>query len=389
MLFAKTIQSVVSVILGVCVLTACQTMRSSDIDIEAVLFDQGFSGARHIQLEDQQAIFSLSDEARQFVKNAIGKTADPVEQMTNLVEIIFGHSQFNLLYDGNANTTASETFKNRAANCLSMSIMTYALAKEAGIGVDFQEVDIPEFWTRRDGYSLLNGHINLRLTPKADPQVYQFQTEGYQVDFDPESSRQHFSRRIVSRNTVLAMYYNNKGADALVNNRFTEAYAYFKQAILSDNMFESSLINLGFLYRLNGHYSQAQMAYEYALKLNPDSLTAMENLAYLFSITDRSEQASVLLTKVERKRADNPYYFVNLGETELDLGNYQAALQHFKKALSLSRKTHETYFGLARTYFKLGDKTLTEHYLQLAKDYANNTRDEARYQSKLNFLTSL
>ena len=389
MLFTKTLRTAMFVVLSISALTACQTSHQMNIDAQTVLFDQGFIGFERVQLEDQQAIFSLSDDARQFVKNAVSRTTDPEEQVRNLVESIFGHSKFNLLYDGNANTTASETFKNRAANCLSMSIMTYALAKEAGMGVDFQDVDIPEFWTRRQGYSLLNGHINLRLTPKVDPYIYKWQTQGFQVDFDPEASRQKFSRRVVNINTIMAMFYNNKGADALVNNRFTEAYAYFRQAILTDSLYESSMVNLGFLYRLKGYFSQAQTSYDYALRINPNSLSAMENLAYLYSLTDRPEQARALLSKVERRRADNPYYFVNLGETELDLGNYHSALQYFKKALSLSRKTHEIYFGLARTYFKLDDKALTEHYLQLAKNYANNPRDEGRYQQKLNFLTSL
>ena len=342
-----------------------------------------------MKLEKEQDIFYLDTNAKQFVKNAIGNIVDPVEQLTALVETIFGHSKFNLLYDGNANTTANETFKNRAANCLSMSIMTFAMAEEAGFGVKFQQVDIPEYWTRRDGFSLLNGHINLRMLPKADPHVYQFQVQGFQVDFDPQTSRQHFPTRVVTKNTVLAMYYNNKGAEALIQHRYTDAYAHFRHAIKADESFESSLVNMGLLYRLNGYYAQAQLAYEYALKLAPDSLTAMENLAYLYSVTDRTEMAETLLRKVERKRVDNPYYFVNLGDTELELGHYDLALQHFKKALSLAKKKHDIYFALARAYYKLGELRLTEHYLQLAKDYAKNSRDEERYQSKLNFLTSL
>ena len=370
-------------------LFSCQTVSLSKIDNQTVLYDEGFQNFKKVQIENEQDIFYLDDNAKQFVEHAIGNIHDPDEQIKTLVKTIFGHSKFNLLYDGNANTVANETFNNRAANCLSMSIMTYALAKEAGFGVKFQQVDIPEYWTRRDGYSLLNGHINLRLVPKEDPRVYQVQEQGYQVDFDPQPLRQHFPKRVVSKNTVLAMYYNNKGADALVKNRYVEAYAYFRRATKVDKNFESSLINLGLLYRINGYYSQAQLAYEYALQLNSNSLTAMENLAYLYSVTDRQEAADKLLNKVERKRANNPYYFVNLGDTELDRGNNELALTHFKKALSLSKKNHEVYFGLARAYFKLGELALTEHYLQLAKDFAKNSNDETRYQNKLNFLTSL
>ena len=381
--------SVLSLVVIIATLSGCQTPPLTKIDKQSIFYDQGFRQFDKVVIEKEQDIFYLDEDAKQFVKNALSNIYDPVEQVSALVETIFSHSQFNLLYDGNANTVANETFKNKAANCLSMSIMTYALAQEAGMGVKFQQIDIPEYWTRRDGYSLLNGHINLRLVPKAEPNVYQFQVQGYQVDFDPQPARQHFPKRIVTKKTVLAMFYNNKGAEALVKHRYVEAYAYFRQAIKVDESFSSSLVNLGLLYRINGYYPQAQSAYEYALSLNSNSYTAMENLAYLFSVTDRQQAANDLLKKVERQRADNPYYFVNLGETELEKGHNELALSYFKKALSLSKRQHEIYFGLARAYFQLGEVTLTEHYLQLAKDYAKNIRDEARYQSKLNFLTSL
>jgi tetratricopeptide (TPR) repeat protein len=229
----------------------------------------------------------------------------------------------------------------------------------------------------------------LRLLPKASPDIFRFKAQGYQVDFAPQASRQYFPKRFVTKKTVLAMFYNNKGAEALVKHRFVEAYAYLRQAVKVDQSFGASLVNLGLLYRLNGYYPQAQSAYEYALLQNSASLTAMENLAYLYSVTDRQAAADELLNKVTRKRADNPFYYVNLGDTELELRNHDLALSYYKKALSLSKDIHEIYFGLARAYFKLGELALTEHYLQLAKNYANNSRDEERYQSKLNFLTSL
>ena len=48
-----------------------------------------------------------------------------------------------MLYRNSANTTANTTFNNRAANCLSLSIMTYALAEHVGLNATFYEVEIP------------------------------------------------------------------------------------------------------------------------------------------------------------------------------------------------------------------------------------------------------
>jgi tetratricopeptide (TPR) repeat protein len=367
----------------------CQSSSKINASDQVIMYDQGFEDFEKFAIEDEKDIFFLGDEAKQFAHRAVSVTGEPLEQMEALVHALFDRADYNLLYNGNANTVANETFIRKAANCLSLSIMTFALAEEAGFTAQFQEIEIPEYWTRKQGYSMLNGHINLRLEPKAAPNVYPFQAKGYQVDFDPLSSRNHFKKRFVSKATVIAMYYNNKGADALVSYKLNEAYAYFRKALLADDSFESTAVNLGLLYRLKGYLVQAESSYQYALNLNPNNLTAWENLAYLYKSTDRPELATKILSDVENKRAINPYYFVNLGERELETGNYLEALSYFKKALNLDRRKHEIYFGLARVYLKLGELDKTQRYLELAKDVSPSQSDELRYQNKLNFLTSL
>tara|TARA_R110002167_G_scaffold8206_9_gene38118 strand:+ start:28578 stop:29765 length:1188 start_codon:yes stop_codon:yes gene_type:complete len=369
-------------------LLGCQSVTYRQIEVNSILFDEGFAGVEQINIETEQDIFHLEEEAKAFVKKAVGKTGKPLEQIKSLVYALFDHADFNLLYDGNANTTANETFVSKAANCLSLSIMTYALAEEAGFNTQFQDVDIPEYWTRKQGFSMLNGHINLRLSPKFDSNVNQYSNKGFQVDFDPLSTRNH-KKRFVAKKTVVAMYYNNKGADALVNERLNEAYAYFRAALITDDEFDSTAINLGLLYRLKGYLQQAEDSYNYALNLNPNNLTAWENLAYLYQTSDRLDKANRILAKVEEQRKTNPYYYINLGEQKLEADLYHEALSYFKQALSLDRESHEVYFGLAQVYFELGELDLTQHYLELARDYSFSLSDEKRYKSKLSFLSSL
>ncbi|MGJ8681585.1 MAG: tetratricopeptide repeat protein, partial [Paraglaciecola sp.] len=193
-------------------LCACQTIPHKDFTVDVPKpFDQGFNTKELLQVESEEQIFQLNKSSKAFVRQMITSERNPISKMESLVYGVFGRSNMNLLYRGDANTVASETFKNRAANCLSMSIMMHALAKEAGFQVSFQEVEIPEYWTRRQGYSLLNGHINLRMSVKNTNTSFVFQTRSYQVDFDPQPSRNNFPKKIVSKRHVIAMFYNNKG----------------------------------------------------------------------------------------------------------------------------------------------------------------------------------
>lgn len=368
---------------------ACQTLNIHIPAAKTLLYDQGFSGFKQVPVETELEIFYLDKQAKAFVKSTIEAKVSKSDKMGALVQAIFARSDLNLLYQGDANTNANDTFHARAANCLSMSIMTYALADEAGFDVDFQEIMIPEYWTRREGFSLINGHINLKLIVPSEPNVFDLNPRTYQVDFDPQSTRRSLPKRIVNKQAVIAMFYNNKGADAFLNNDYTTAYAYFRAAVLSKPRFHSAWINLGILYRLNSYFSQAENSYHHALLLNPDSLTALENLAHLYNYTDREVQAQELLVEVAKRRASNPFYHVNLGEQKLEQKHWDEALAHFRRALALDRSKHQVYFGLARVYFEIGELQKSQRYLKLAKHKTNNRQDADRYQHKIAFLNSL
>ncbi|TRY32031.1 tetratricopeptide repeat protein [Aliiglaciecola sp. M165] len=367
-------------------ITGCKTTTETTVQADLLLNDHAFPDYAIYHIETEDEIFKLDDDAVRFVRDAVGSINDPVDRMETLVRKIFDRSEFNLLYMGNANTTATQTFHNRAANCLSMSIMTYSLAKTAGFSVRFQDIKIPEYWTRREGYSLLNGHINLRIESR-DPGVIHLLNEGYEVDFDPQNVRNNFPKKMVNKRTVMAMFYNNKGADALLSNSYTKAYAYFRAAAHLAPNFDSTWVNLGILYRIQEHYGSAEMAYNQALAIDEENLTAWENMAYLYEFTGRHEEARLIASKVERKRDDNPFYHFILGEQEFDNGNMQLALRHYRDALKLDKSKHEIYYGLAKTYYEMGDITRSQRYFKKARDRSRNGQDQERYQGKLDLLS--
>jgi tetratricopeptide (TPR) repeat protein len=379
----KPFTLVLIMLLGI---AGCKSTTQPVVQGDQLLNDYAFPDYTIYRIEDENDIFSIDQDMVDFVRKSVAAISDPVDRMETLVRKIFDRSEFNLLYMGSANTTATQTFHNRAANCLSMSIMTYTLAKEAGFGVRFQDVKIPEYWTRRDGYSILNGHINLQILTR-EPSVIRLLTNGYEVDFDPQNRRSNFSKQFVKKNVVMAMFYNNKGADALLSNSYTKAYAYFRAAVQQAPKFDSTWINLGILYRKEGHYQAAENAYMHAIQLDDDNLTAWENLAFLYDLTGRKDESRAIASKVERKREDNPFYHFILGEQELDKGNLDIALRHYRDALRIDKSKHEIYFGLAKTYYEMGDINRSQLYFKKARDRSRNNQDQERYQGKLDLLS--
>ncbi|MEG3766044.1 tetratricopeptide repeat protein [Alteromonas sp. 14N.309.X.WAT.G.H12] len=315
-------------------------------------------------------------------------TKSESENLKNLVRQIFHHSELGLQYKTDANSIASETFANQAANCLSLTIMTYAMARYAGYDATFYEVEIPEFWTRRQGMNLLNGHINLRVSLPSNIQHRQFTDDHVDVDFDPGVIRSDFPRNAISQNEVLAMFYNNKGADALLAKQNTQAYAYFKKAASLFDGFGSTWVNLGVVYRRMGAYDAAKASYEKALRLNDNNLTAWENLAVLYKIQGDKGMAGRISKRIEAKRDANPFYHYILGEEALDYGEPEMALKYFQRARQLDRTQPEILYGIGKAHYELGDIDKALAYLKLAAKHAPNERDQDRYLSKLSSLQS-
>ncbi|WP_416306029.1 tetratricopeptide repeat protein [Neptunicella sp. SCSIO 80796] len=377
-------------------ISACSTTNMAFLNKtehlkSAELFnDQLFPDYQQQHIESEHEIFYLSDAVKKYMDDNIFPVHGSAKRIELLADILFDQASLNLIYANDANTTASQTFVNQQANCLSMTILAYSMAKYAGLDVVFQEVKIPEYWVRRDGHSLLNGHINLKIKPEKDPThrvALQFGSEAVEVDFNRNVPMQHFIKKPSSKARVMAMFYNNKGADALLAGDFSRAYAYFKQALVVDPEFIPAWGNLGILYRYINQFDLAESAYLQALNLDNNNLNNLENLAILKEFEGQSQQASELYRMLDNKRQSNPYYHFIQGEEQYDHGNWEQAIVYYNRALRLDNKVHEFYFGLAKAYYQLGDTDHSKRYLKMAKRNSINEAMENRYQGKLDLLS--
>ncbi|MDG1121470.1 MAG: hypothetical protein P8J70_07655 [Glaciecola sp.] len=342
----------------------------------------------NISVPEQESIFWLDDEAIQFAKRTSNNTQSINEQIRALSYGILNRTGLNLLYAADANTNANTTFLNRAANCLSLTIMTYALAEKAGFSAQFQQVHIPEYWTERDGQSFINSHVNVRIQPNALMRNQMLFPHMTVVDFDPIANRSAMKSDVITKQRIIAMFYNNQGADALLRYEHNQAYALFKAAIETDTQFPDVWVNLGLLYKREGLLSAAEESYRFAIALN-DKKTAWENLAYLYRFTGKTEQAEEIFERLERQRLNNPYYHYMLAQRALNEGDVEESIIKFKRAISLDDHPHQFYAGLAEAYAQQNLFEKSRHYLRLAKRKAEFADEVQRYESKLSVLANV
>lgn len=376
-------------LLAVEIMAAGCAMQSVQPDMNTAHFlhDTAFPDFSRYRLESHQDVFRLNEKIQAFLDIEFGQHLDIHENSVFLANRII-QSVEEFTYAGAATTTATQTFQNREANCLSMTIMAYAMAKYLGFNANFQLVNIPEYWEWYEHNSLIARHVNLVLTPEKTVSGFSF-SRPIIVDFFAPGSSLHYGSRTISESTVLAMFYNNKGATALLAGKHDLAYAYLRAALLEDHSLDMAISNLALLYTLEGAPAWAERNYREVMKRNPDNTASAEGLAVVLRMTGRYDEADAIMARIKRAREVNPYYQYVRGEQAYNTGNWQEAIRAFNKAIELRPDIDQPYFGLAKAYFQLGDRDTAERYLRLAERHTNREDARKRYQSKLALLTGL
>ncbi|WDE02873.1 tetratricopeptide repeat protein [Thalassomonas viridans] len=372
-------------------LVACQSTKvahSPAIQAEANLYlDTHFPGYEQRAVETAEEIFAIDDEMRQMIAEQVAPEKSFKKRAVKLLQQIFKKDNLGLAYRSSANVVATDAYHTNTANCLSLTIMAYALAREAKLNVNFQEVLIPEYWVRHGEHNMLTGHVNLRLSAGKRPQqTIIFGSNDIEVDFDPFVIKKSFPKRSIKKSTVLAMFYNNKGAQALIDADYTGAYAYLKAATLADPGFSTGWGNLGLLYRFNGQIDLAKQTYRHAIGLSKRNFTAMSNLSLLLKKEGKVEEAAGIQREIVRKREKNPYYHALLADEAFHEGDVGLAVRLYKKAIKLDNKAHEFYFGLAKAYYRQGKLDSAKRAMKKAIALNRIPQTEYEYLAKLDFL---
>ncbi|WP_286232442.1 tetratricopeptide repeat protein [Thalassotalea sediminis] len=372
-------------------LTGCsstQTVKqTAPTNFEQLLNDQVFPDYQLYRIETIEEVFALDQEMKDFVRNKLITEKYYLRRASKLLKHIFSKEDIDLAYQNNANLTAAQAYHSKTANCMSLTIMAYALATEAGLNVKFQSVKVPEYWIRNGEHNMLTGHVNLSVTEDRDPHMLVvYGKEIMAIDFDPSVYRSRFPKKTISKQDMLAIFYNNKGADALVERNYDKAYAYFKSAIKANPTFSSSWGNLGILYRFNKHYNLAEKSYNVAISLDKDNLTAYKNLTYVLRRQGDLEAVERINNMLNEKRHKNPYYQAMLADEALFRGEYLLAKRLFNKAIRLKKSGHEFYYGLAKVYYALGEAAKAEKAIKKAISFNQFPSTESQYVAKLNFI---
>lgn len=286
-------------------------------------------------------------------------------------------------YRDNLTQGAAKTFASREGNCLSLVLMTAALAQTLGVKVTFQQLDIEPTWDRAGTFYLINGHINIKLLPPKRHDVISLSQSSVLVDFLPQRAIRGYRRREIDLATVSAMFYNNLAAEALVAGQLDNAYVLVKRSLFYQADFVPGLNTLGVIYRHAGMDTAAEQVYRHVLDFAPQSLNVLSNLALLLSAQNRLSQWSEVHRTLELIRLKNPFYYYDMAQLAYREQRYRKAQTLYRRAIVLADYRAEFFFGLAQTYWQLQQPEKARSQMKKALSLSQDPHQRQQYQSKL------
>ena len=341
---------------------------------------------RAVNLDD---VFAMSDAMNRYLTVDIARQLRSEGPARGLLTALYRHDQLKLDYDTLITRNAAQAFEARQGNCLSLVLMTAAFAKALDLQVTYQTVNVDEIWSRSDGMVFLNSHVNVTIGPRAVHTVSGYDPGRHMtVDFLPADQIEGHRSKAVSEETIVAMYLNNKAAEALSVGQLDEAYAWVKTGIQRAPDFLSPYNTLGVIYTRHGDLSAAEQVFNHVLKNRPNDRTALANLSGLLTRQNRVAEAQVLDARLKQLEPYPPYYFFQLGRQAMERGEYRIASDMFAKEVQRADHNSEFHFWLSVAHFKLGELAQARKQMALAVENSSTRGEQSLYAAKLAQLRS-
>lgn len=337
---------------------------------------------------DTRQVFALSPAMRDYVRHEIGNATPGKDARRLLFDALYRRDKLQLEYDAAVTRNAADTFAARAGNCLSLAIMTAALARELNMPVVFQQIDVEEVWSRAGNLYFAANHVNLALgRPRSDRNPYTTygmdDASALTVDFIPVPPKAREAAKPLQEQTILAMFLNNRAAELLSIGQIDDAYWAARQAAEVDPLFLNAYNTLGVIYQHRGSQDAAEQALRYAHSQAPTNTVYLSNLAQTLETENKRDEAAVLRARLAQLEPYPPFYFFHLGEEAVKAGDYARARKLFEKELERVPDYHEVHFWLAVVNYHLGNVRTADSHMALAVKNSTTRSDHALYSAKL------
>lgn len=337
-------------------------------------------------------VMAIPEELRQaFHARVLDGINAPELRLRRMVDFMFAKDGLDLKYKADATNSVAESYRTRQVNCLSFTLMAVALAREAGLKAQGQQIDRVLAWSLVDDVVMQSLHANAVVTVKdrnlqvKDGRDFVLDIAGgalYTQDFIVHGFK-------VEDKRLLASFYGNRAMELLAQGRLDESKAWLDEALVLEPEEAMLWNNAGVLMQRTGDAAAAESAFLRAVNRNPRLMSVLNNLVAMYSTRGDTTRAAYWKERADRVLRRDPFYQYSVAERNAGAGNYEEAVRYYRRAIALDSRERVFHFGLARAYAYLGKLGPAAKELDAAVKLSTEDVDRQRFQAKLDALRGM
>lgn len=369
-------------------LGGCATTQAPPPDTSGLMADALFDPPT--ETVTTEGLFTASPAMREYLHSTDFRRMSQRGGALGLIDALYTRGQLQLEYDSTATRSAAQTFESKSGNCLSLLIMTASFARELGLHASFQTVLSSDNWTRSGDLYLSNMHVNVALGRPSSRMNGLDDTSGFlMVDFLPPEEMKGFRVRPVDEDMVVAMYLNNRAAEALSEHRLVDAYWWARKAVAEHPSYTPAINTLAVVYQQRGHMELAEKAYRFALAQEPDSDVVMYNLVPLLAHVGKQAESQQLAQRVAAIHKVPPFHYFRSGMEAMQREDFALARDMFRREVDRAPYYDEFHYWLGMAYLRLGEPDAARKQMALALENSSTGAGRGKYSAKLQHLKSM
>jgi tetratricopeptide (TPR) repeat protein len=315
--------------------------------------------------------------ARQHTLNQQGSTA----KVQALLKAIFAPPEaggLGITYDNAYTRTPAEAWRDRKANCLTLTALYVGACRAIGLDARYGESLRVNRWRRVGSLVRYERHV-VAVVPTG--------MIGREIiaDFLPEIRQGSQLIAPLEPKRVLALYFSNRAVELLGEARTEEALASARQCVETDPGLGVGWNILGVVQRSQGSDREAETSFLKALQADPRDGAPCGNLETLLRTQGRDSEAQAYRERGLEIRKKDPFFNAFLAEEAFQECNWEEAEKRIRQAVRLLPMESDFYLIQARICLARGLQKEAIQALEKARKWALPEM-RARYDAKLALL---
>ena len=365
-------------------ISGCQsTKKQSSKQPLSYIANESLFESRRVAVEHPQDVFLLTQHQQQGFLEYYRKWRDQGKESNDIVFQYLNRIASNFSFLGET-YNAKNAMEHRSGNCLSLAILTTALAKIVDLNVGYRMVHSAPVFEKHRNIVLSSAHVQTIIFDEnfvEEPGEFYIQKPGLVIDYFPSNS--NISGRYISEPQFLAMYYQNMSASALLDNDLFSAYWNIKQAALLDSESENTQNTLAVIHRRIGDSQTAEKIYQQLMDRERETVSVLENYELLLRLTGRLEEAKSIEDRIAKLNDPNPYNWLEAAYIAKNEGSNDKAILYLDKVIERAPYVLEAYKLLSVIYKEQGKGRKAKATLKSSLEWAFDTDEKKQIKYKL------